>query len=129
MNKTLSIRSGKLNKRRLNQLALQTLIGALTLNFVACSPEPPTEQASRSDMAAQPDVSMKASSEPYALTGTVSSSEEGLMEGVVVSAKRNGSTITVSVVSDLDGRYRFPEDRLEPGIYNISIQSISNKIF
>jgi hypothetical protein len=30
---------------------------------------------------------------PTALTGTVSSAEEGKMEGVVVSAKRPGSTI------------------------------------
>ena len=36
---------------------------------------------------------------PSALTGQVSSAEEGAMEGVVVSAKRDASTISVSVVS------------------------------
>ena len=41
-----------------------------------------------------------------ALTGTVSSSEEGKMEGVVVSAKRPGSTITVSVSTNAQGQYK-----------------------
>ena len=35
-----------------------------------------------------------------ALTGKVTSAAEGPMEGVVVSANRQGSTVTVSVVSD-----------------------------
>ena len=37
---------------------------------------------------------------PAALTGQVTSAEEGAMEGVVVSAKKDGSTISLSVVSD-----------------------------
>jgi hypothetical protein len=37
---------------------------------------------------------------PPALAGAVSSAEEGMMEGVLVSARRVGSTITVTVVSD-----------------------------
>jgi hypothetical protein len=36
------------------------------------------------------------------------------MEGVLVSAKRAGSTITVTVVSDAKGRYAFPANRLSP---------------
>ena len=60
-----------------------------------------------------------------ALSGRVSSAEEGPMEGVVVSAKRAGSTITVSVVSDADGVYRFPPDRLAPGRYDLSIRAIN----
>ena len=43
-----------------------------------------------------------------ALTGQVSSAEEGVMEGVLVSAKKAGSTITTTVVSDKDGRFSFP---------------------
>src|SRR5215510_4575971 len=39
-----------------------------------------------------------------ALTGLVSSSEEGAMEGVLVSAKREGSTFTTTVVTDAQGR-------------------------
>jgi virginiamycin B lyase len=35
-----------------------------------------------------------------ALTGQVTSDAEGAMEGVVVSAKKTGSTVMVSVISD-----------------------------
>ena len=42
-----------------------------------------------------------------ALSGKVTSAEEGPMEGVLVSAKKDGSTITTTVVSDEQGRYRF----------------------
>jgi len=63
-------------------------------------------------------TSLSAQTEPAAaLTGQVRSQEEGPMEGVLVSAKREGSTITVSVVSDAQGRYRFPRAKLEPGKY------------
>ena len=41
-----------------------------------------------------------------ALTGQVISTEEGRMEGVLVSAKREGSTVTVTVVSDANGAPR-----------------------
>ena len=37
------------------------------------------------------------------LSGQVSSAEEGLMEGVLVSAKREGSTVTTTVVSNDKG--------------------------
>src|SRR5262249_60770451 len=53
----------------------------------------------------------------WSLQGRVTSVDEGPMEGVLVSAKRAGSTITVTVVSDREGRYRFPASRLEPGEY------------
>ncbi len=58
-----------------------------------------------------------------ALSGQVSSVRDGPMEGVVVSAKRIGSTITVSVVSDEHGRYRFPDDRLAEGRYELAIRA------
>jgi len=45
------------------------------------------------------------------------------MEGVLVSAKRRGSTITITVVTDEEGQYRFPEGRLEPGRYALSIHA------
>jgi hypothetical protein len=38
-----------------------------------------------------------------ALTGQVSSAEEGAMEGVVVSARKDGSTISISVVTGRAG--------------------------
>jgi len=59
-----------------------------------------------------------------ALSGVVTSSEEGAMEGVLVSAKKVDSTITVTVVSDASGRYRFPETRLEPGRYALRIKAV-----
>lgn len=59
----------------------------------------------------------------WALQGRVTSVEEGPMEGVLVSAKKAGSTITVTVVSDRDGRYRFPESRLQPGEYALRIRA------
>src|SRR5262249_47595624 len=50
-----------------------------------------------------------------ALGGRVSSSAEGPMEGVLVSAKMVGSTITITVVSDQAGRFAFPSSKLAPG--------------
>jgi len=61
---------------------------------------------------------------PAALTGTVTSQQESKMEGVIVSAKKAGGTITISVVSDADGKFSFPASRLEPGDYAISIRAI-----
>src|SRR5690348_13142731 len=58
-----------------------------------------------------------------ALSGTVRSAEEGAMEGVLVSAQRAGSPITVTVVSDAQGRYRYPTDRLAAGAYTLSIRA------
>jgi virginiamycin B lyase len=59
-----------------------------------------------------------------ALAGKVSSAEEGAMEGVLVSAKKASSTITVTVVSDKEGRYGFPAAKLEPGRYAIRIRAV-----
>src|SRR6266545_3019105 len=58
-----------------------------------------------------------------ALIGKVTSAEEGAMEGVVVSARKDGSTIRISVVTDAQGRYNFPTSKLEPGSYKISIRA------
>lgn len=59
-----------------------------------------------------------------ALAGTVTSAQEGAMEGVIVSAKKEGGHITISVVSDEKGHYAFPAGRLEPGHYDIKIRAI-----
>jgi streptogramin lyase len=59
-----------------------------------------------------------------ALSGQVSSTEEGAMEGVVVGAKKIGSTITINVVSDGQGRFTFPAGRLEPGRYSLKIRAV-----
>ena len=50
------------------------------------------------------------------------------MEGVVVSAKKPGSIVKVSVTTDAQGRYRFPENRLEPGEYDITIRAVGYDI-
>jgi virginiamycin B lyase len=63
-----------------------------------------------------------------ALTGVVSSAEEGNMEGVVVSAHKAGSPIMVSVTTDAQGRYAFPADRLEPGQYTLAIRAVGYDI-
>lgn len=57
------------------------------------------------------------------LSGQVSSPDEPSMEGVLVSAKKSGSTITVTVVSDARGHYAFPAGRLGSGRYALSIRA------
>src|SRR3989449_11550614 len=63
-----------------------------------------------------------------ALTGLVSSEAEGRMEGVVVTARRAGSIVQVSVTTDAEGRYSFPRDRLEPGEYTLDIRAVGYDI-
>ena len=63
-----------------------------------------------------------------ALTGKVTSAEEGAMEGVLVSARSAGATVTTTVVSDRDGRYEFPRARLEPGDYALRIRAIGYEL-
>src|SRR5262245_17848212 len=58
------------------------------------------------------------------LTGVVSSPDEGAMEGVLVSARKMGSTQTITVASDQQGRYRFPAAKLDPGQYLLKIRAI-----
>ena len=58
-----------------------------------------------------------------ALSGKVTAGPEAL-EGVLVSARKDGSTVTVTVVSDKDGRYSFPAGRLEPGQYSLRIRAV-----
>jgi virginiamycin B lyase len=65
-----------------------------------------------------------ASAADIALSGQVSSAEEGVMEGVLVSAKKDGSNIRITVVTDAQGRYSFPAAKLEPGHYQISIRAV-----
>jgi streptogramin lyase len=67
-------------------------------------------------------LSLTVSAQPL-LSGTVSSAEEGAMEGVVVSAKKAGSIVTVSVVSDSAGRFSFPARKLDAGRYALRIRA------
>ena len=63
-----------------------------------------------------------------ALTGVVSSTAEGPMEGVLVSAKKANSTITVTVVTDDQGRYRFPASKLDAGQYTLRIRAVGYEL-
>src|SRR4051794_15911188 len=62
------------------------------------------------------------------LTGHVTSAEEGNMEGVVVSARKAGATVTVSVISDADGKFSFPAAKLETGSYALKIRAIGYEL-
>jgi streptogramin lyase len=63
-----------------------------------------------------------------ALTGTVTSQAEGKMEGVVITARRDGSNFDVSVVSDASGRYTFPRTHLVPGTYTLKIRAVGYEL-
>jgi len=60
---------------------------------------------------------------PSALTGQVTSAEEGSMEGVVISAREDGSTVSISVVTNAQGRFAFPAERLESGHYTLKARA------
>jgi virginiamycin B lyase len=70
----------------------------------------------------------QASSSIVSLTGKVTSQSEGSMEGVLVGAKKAGSTITTWVVTDAQGRYVFPRDRIQAGNYAISIRAVGYEL-
>jgi virginiamycin B lyase len=59
-----------------------------------------------------------------ALTGLVRSAQEGAMEGVLVSATKAGSTVTVTVVTGSDGRFTFPASKLTPGQYAVRVRAV-----
>jgi streptogramin lyase len=58
-----------------------------------------------------------------ALAGLVRSTQSGAMEGVLVSASKTGSSVTVTVVTDKDGRFSFPARRLAPGQYSLGVRA------
>jgi len=63
-----------------------------------------------------------AQNEP-ALKGEVRSAEEGPMGGVTVTATRENATISVTAITNDQGRYSFPADRLGPGHYSLTIRA------
>ena len=91
-------------------LAVAVAVAAVTLLFAASS------------------IIGAAGAPGVALTGQVSSQEEGFMEGVLVSARRDGSTVTITVVSDAKGRYSFPASKLEPGRYALHIRAVGYEL-
>jgi hypothetical protein len=57
------------------------------------------------------------------LSGAVTSDKEGAMEGVIVTAKKDGSNISISVITDDKGKYAFPASKVGLGKYTISIRA------
>ncbi len=88
---------------RFNRFSLYALVGGILLGAFAANAQ---AQA------------------PTALSGQVTSTQEAQMEGVLVNLKREGSTITTTVVTNEQGRYSFPADRVQPGKYTISIRAV-----
>ena len=58
-----------------------------------------------------------------ALSGVVSSDKEGKMEGVVVSARREGANYTISVITAGGGKYSFPSSHIGPGKYTVTMRA------
>ena len=63
-----------------------------------------------------------------ALKGEVRSAEEGPMGGVTVTARQDKSAISVTAITDDQGRYSFPADRLAPGTYALTIRAIGYEL-
>ena len=63
-----------------------------------------------------------------ALTGKVTSAQEPVMEGVLVSAKLDGSNVTTTVVTNAQGIYSFPADKLAPGHYSIATRAVGYRL-
>lgn len=57
------------------------------------------------------------------LSEQVTSAQEGPMEGVVVSARKPDSTITISMATDEKGVFRFPAGRLDSGHYALTVRA------
>ena len=91
----------------------QAILGLIMSGFilVACSQEQDTNTSPQA-----------------ALAGEVGSQEEGPMEGVLVTVRQEGASFTVTVVSDDQGRYSFPADRLEPGPHSVSIRAVGYEL-
>ena len=94
----------------LSKFALAAISGALVL-FLQLGVDPARAQESGT-----------------VLTGRIASAAEGAMEGVLVSARAAGSSITFTVVSDRDGRFGFPAGRLAPGRYALSIRAVGYEL-
>jgi virginiamycin B lyase len=63
-----------------------------------------------------------------ALTGAVTSDSEGRMEGVLVTARPEGGNMTITVISDDQGRYAFPPSKLQPGKYTLAVRAVGYEL-
>ena len=69
-------------------------------------------------------VTSSSAQTPAAIAGQVISAADGAMEGVVVTAHKDGSIVSTSVTTDAKGHYAFPENRLAPGHYSLKIRAV-----
>src|SRR5882762_7264959 len=65
---------------------------------------------------------MSTASADQLLTGSIASAAGQKLEGVLISAKREGSTITTSVYTDQNGEYFFPA--MADGKYQVWAQTL-----
>jgi virginiamycin B lyase len=107
------VRGDRNNSRKEKKMNLDQLRKRVTSGVLFCALS-----------ATAPIFSATPGPESVALKGEVSSSEEGRMEGVVVSASRADTPITISVLSDQQGQYRFPRSKLAPGEYTLKIRAV-----
>ena len=99
-----------MSRATLLALTMITMIGAGLLGLAFASPRMAEDLTS------------------VALTGKVTSPEGGAMEGVIVGAKKADSTITIWVVSNAEGQYSFPRERLTPGKYGVSVRAVGYEL-
>ena len=97
---------------------------ALAVVLIEASPARAADNPAAEAPKAAADAPNSTAQIPAALTGTVTSAAEGAMEGVVVTAHKDGSVVSVSVMTDAKGHYSFPENRLEPGHYALAIRAV-----
>jgi len=69
-----------------------------------------------------------ADASPVALSGQVTAMPQGAMEGVLVSAQKAGSSITITVVSDHNGHFAFPATKLSAGHYSLRIRALGYEL-
>jgi virginiamycin B lyase len=71
---------------------------------------------------------LEAQSGSTALTGSVSAPDEPTMEGVIVTARAEGATFSVTVVSNAQGKYTFPRSHVAPGKYAVTVRATGYEI-
>src|SRR3954465_5786928 len=74
-------------------------------------------------LAACVSIAALTSAQAQILTRKRPPAQEPTMEGVLVSLKKEGSTITTTVVTNDKGEYSVPNGRLDPGKYTITIRA------
>src|SRR5262245_56415950 len=68
-------------------------------------------------------TALRGAADSPALEGVVRSEAEGLMEGVIVIAQREGSRVLTAVTTNERGQYTFPRTHVKPGKYAITIRA------